>query len=244
MLQIWRYPVKSLQGEQVDAAEVDERGLVGDRRWALFDRGTTNGLTARRVPELLLGAAAWHDDGAVSIRLPDGSETTDDDALSRWLGRDVELRSAGAIERAPVYENPTDAADESRPWTEWRGPRGRFHDSTRAMVSACSDATLTGIGVPLDEVRRFRFNLMLDGADGAEDALVVGAVQVGDVELDVTKRIDRCVMVTRPQPGGIERDLDVLTRINVGRGGHLGIGALVRSPGRIAVGDELVPLDG
>lgn len=240
--QVWRYPVKSLQGERVDGTDVDPRGIVGDRRWALFERGTTNGLTARRVPELLMAAAAWHDDGQVSIRLPDGTETADDDALSAWLRRDVELRSARDLERAPVYENPSDATDESRPWIEWRGPRGRFHDSTRTMLSLCSEANVAAIDVPLDEVRRFRFNLVVDGS--GEDALVGRSVSVGGgVELEVTKRIDRCVMVTRPQPDGIERDLDVLKRINAARSGSLGIGAVVRSPGRIAVGDLLAPLD-
>ncbi|QGG95937.1 MOSC domain-containing protein [Actinomarinicola tropica] len=239
--QIWRYPVKSLQGERLESADVDAKGLVGDRRWALFDRGTTNGLTARRVPELLMACGVWHGDGQVSVRLPDGTETADDDELSRWLGREVELRSAAEIERAPVYENPSDATDEDgAPWVEWRGPRGRFHDSTRTMVSICSEASLASVGVPLGEVRRFRFNLVVDGE--GEDALVGRHLSIGDVELEAMKRIDRCVMVTRPQPDGIGRDLDVLKRINAARDGHLGIGTLVRSPGRVRVGDELVPL--
>lgn len=239
IVQIWRYPVKSLQGERLDAADVDDRGIVGDRRWGLFDRGTTNGLTARRVPELLMACGVWHGDGQVSVRLPDGTETADDEELSRWLGRDVQLRSADEIERAPVYENPTDAEDESRPWEEWRGPRGRFHDSTRTMISVCSEASIAGLSVPLDEVRRFRFNLVVDG-DG-EDELVGRTLSAGDVVLEGTKLIDRCVMVTRPQPDGIERDLSVLTRINAERSGCLGLGTLVRSPGRLALGDELHP---
>lgn len=235
--QIWRYPVKSLQGERLEAADLDDKGIVGDRRWALFDRGTANGLTARRVPELLMASAAWHADGRVSIRLPDGTETVDDEALSAWLGRDVELRSAHSIERAPVYENPTDAEDESRPWEQWRGPRGRFHDSTRTMVSICSEATIGSLGVPVDEVRRFRFNLVVEGE--GEDALVGRTITVGGATLEVMKRIDRCVMVTRPQPHGIERDLGVLKRINAERAGSLGVGAVVRTAGHVAVGDDL-----
>ena len=64
-------------------------------------------------------------------------------------------------------------------------------------------------------------------------------MRVGAVELDVGKEIDRCVIVTRPQPGGIARDLDVLRTIHRERAGNLGIGALVRTPGRVAVGDAL-----
>lgn len=241
IVQIWRYPVKSLQGERLESADVDDRGVVGDRRWGLFDRGTTNGLTARRVPELLMACGVWHDDGQVSVRLPDGTETADDDELSRWLGREVELRSADDIERAPVYENPTDADDESRPWEEWRGPRGRFHDSTRTMISICSEASIASVGVLLDEVRRFRFNLVVDGS--GEEALVGRTLSVGGVELEATKLIDRCVMVTRPQPDGIERDLSVLRRINDDNAGCLGLATLVRSPGHITVGEELLPGD-
>ena len=78
---------------------------------------------------------------------------------------------------------------------------------------------------------------MLDG-DG-EDDLVGRTVHVGDVALDVQKLIDRCVMVTREQPDGIARDLDVLRTINRERAGNLGIGALVVAPGTMSVGDAL-----
>ena len=57
--------------------------------------------------------------------------------------------------------------------------------------------------------------------------------------LDVVKPIDRCVMTTRPQPGGIERDLDVLRTINAERHTHLGVGSLVVTPGHLRVGDEV-----
>jgi uncharacterized protein len=75
--------------------------------------------------------------------------------------------------------------------------------------------------------------------DGDEHDLVDRKFRVGSVELEVVKRIGRCVMTTRPQPGGIERDLDVLRTINRDRAGFLGVGALVITAGTIAVGDEL-----
>jgi len=241
--QIWRYPVKSLQGERLDESAVDAHGLVGDRRWALFDVESGHGLTARRVPELLLASARLQPDGSVAIRLPDGTETTDDTALSAWLGRDVALRSTADTQVAPRYESPIDGVDEAASeWVAWDGPLDVFHDSTRTQVSLCSEATLSEYA-PVSELRRFRFNVVLDGAAGEEDALVDGQAVLGAVGLDVTKQIDRCVMVTRPQPGGIERDTSVLKRINRERASLLGIGALVRSPGTIAVGDELRPAD-
>jgi hypothetical protein len=46
-------------------------------------------------------------------------------------------------------------------------------------------------------------------------------------------------MVTRPQPGGLDRDLGVLRTINADRQGCAAVGASVRTPGRVRVGDEL-----
>ena len=82
--ELWRYPVKSLQGEPLELAAVTTAGLQGDRRFALFDVETGFGLTGRRVPELLFASARLSDDGGVDITLPDGS-VLQDDALSAWL---------------------------------------------------------------------------------------------------------------------------------------------------------------
>lgn len=51
------YPVKSLHGEQVDAADVGPEGIEGDRRFVLCDVESGLGLTGRRVPELLFASA-------------------------------------------------------------------------------------------------------------------------------------------------------------------------------------------
>ena len=76
-------------------------------------------------------------------------------------------------------------------------------DSPRTRVSLVSTATV-GSWDP----RRFRSNVLLEGE--GEDALVGSSVELGEVTMDVVKQIGRCVMVTRAQQGGIERDLDVL----------------------------------
>ncbi|MEO7398032.1 MAG: sulfurase, partial [Ilumatobacteraceae bacterium] len=65
---------------------------------------------------------------------------------------------------------------------------------------------------------------------------------LGDAVLDVGMRIKRCVMTTRQQPGGVERDLDVLRTINRERDGFLAVGALVVQPGVVHVGDRLTPI--
>src|SRR4029453_13471295 len=94
VLELWRYPVKSLQGERLDSAMVTGDGLEGDRRFAIFDVETGVGVPARPAPELLCRSARVRGDGGVDITLPDGSQAPDDDALSDWLGRRVELRTA------------------------------------------------------------------------------------------------------------------------------------------------------
>jgi uncharacterized protein YcbX len=233
--ELWRFPVKSLQGEQLDVATVGTTGIEGDRAYALFDVVTGLGLTARRIPELLDASARRVDVGAPpEIALPDGSIARDDAALSDWLGRRVTLRAAAdVVDRR--YENPLDAEREAD-WIVFEGAPGPFHDSARTRVSLVSNGTLG----PWDR-RRLRANVVLDGE--GEDGFVGTTITVGDVALDVVKRIGRCVMITRPQPGAIERDLDVLKRVNHDHDACLGIGALVSRPGTIGVGDLLTPSD-
>ena len=235
VVELWRYPVKSLQGERLIEAQVGVLGIVGDRRWALFDRDTGLGLTARRVPDLLFGAARMRPDGAVEIVLPDGTVTADESVLSDWLGRRVELREATSDGGAPTYETP---ADEEVPdpteWLQWEGAPGPFHDSPRIRLSLVSTGTLgTWDG------RRFRANVVLDGA--GEEQLQGREASLGGVWLRLGVPIARCVMTTRPQPGGIGRDTSVLKTIHRERDGLLAVRAAVLHPGAVRVGDELVP---
>lgn len=234
--EIWRYPVKSMGGETLLEGEVTELGIVGDRGWSVYDVETTTTLTARRTPELLFASARLADDDLV-ITLPDGSEIGEDDhaVLSRWLQRDVELRSAGEhnLEAGGTYEIPLDAEHDAN-WVSWTGPGGAFHDSDRTRVSLVSESTMREW-----DRRRFRANVILDGE--GEDRFIGGMLRVGGAVLDVTKAIDRCVIVTRPQPG-LHRDLDVLRTINAERNAVLAIACLVVVPGRIALGDDVVPV--
>jgi len=233
VMELWRYPVKSLQGEQLESAAVECDGLAGDRRFAIYDLQTGLGLTARRHPELLFGSARLRDDGGVEITLPDGSLARDDDALSAWLGRRVALRAPDA-DGARRYENPVvDFEHETeRDWELFEGAPGAFHDSPGARVSLVSTATIGAW-----DRRRFRSNVLLDGE--GEDSLVGSRIALGDVVIEVGMRIERCVMTVRPQPGGIERDLQVLRTIARERDACLAVGGLVSQPGRVSIGDAL-----
>jgi uncharacterized protein YcbX len=231
--ELWRYPVKSLQGERVAVAPLTARGLAGDRGWALFDLETGLGLTARRRPDLLHASARLRDDGQVDITLPDGSVATTDDALSEWLGRPVALRAAAATSGPRRYENPEDLeteADDS--WEVFEGSAQAFHDSS--ALTLLSTATVEG-----RPMRRFRPNVVLD--HGGEDALVGSTVRIGDAVVALTEQVSRCVMVTRSQPGAIDVDRDVLRWIHRERGGVLAVGGTVLRPGLARVGDPVAP---
>jgi len=243
VLELWRYPVKSLQGEQLSEAAIGPEGIAGDRQWALFDLDTGFGLTARRVPDLLFAAGRLRPGGGVEVVLPDGTVTQDDAEISAWLGRRVTLRAAGSASGRPRYESPDDDLAEGEAsdgrsrtarWHDWQGAPGAFHDNADGRVSLVTTGTLGDW-----DRRRFRSNILLDGA--GEGGLAGSQVRIGEAVLDINDPIPRCVMVTRPQPGGIERDTSVLKTIHRERGGNLAIAALVHRPGRVRTGDLLEP---
>ena len=228
--EVWRYPVKSAQGEPVRRAVVTCLGLEWDRQLAVVDMATGRALTGRREPKLLMLSAAVHDE-RVQMHVPDGQALTSDDDLSTWLGRRVCL-ARPPVDRQPEYDFPVNPEDESGQWDVWSGPTGVWHDSTRTQVSILSTTSLRDW-----PVRRFRPNVLVDGS--GENHLVGRRIAIGSVVLDVKKRIDRCVIVTRAQPGGLDRDLGVLRTVIGECEGFLGVGAIVAGPGEMERGDEL-----
>lgn len=225
--QIWRFPVKSVGGEQLTESAVDERGIEFDRAWGIYDPATGLVLTARREPSLLF-LSATVSDGRYRLTTEDGDDVSSDGDLSEWIGRPVEVRPAAG--GPATFENPMNVDDETD-WIQWQSAGLSFHDG-RSTISFVSIGALREW-----DARRFRINLVLDG-DGDDE--LDGGVSIGSAKLTVRKPIDRCVMVARAQPG-IERDLGVLKTIVRERDNKLGVGATVSSSGRISVGDEIVP---
>jgi uncharacterized protein len=228
--EIWRYPVKSVGGERLTSAEISPDGIEGDHAWGVLDPATGLVLTARREPALLFLSAVHRPGDRPSITADDGTGLADDDALSRWIGRPVELRSTA--DGPATFENPmtVDDAGDERDWFQWQSAGRTFHDGS-STVSFVSRATLGGW-----DARRFRANLVLDDGGGEDD--LTGEVRVGSAVLTVRKPIERCVMVTRAQPG-LPRDLSVLKRVVAERSNRLAVGATVATPGRITEGDTL-----
>src|SRR5688572_18961117 len=107
---LWRYPVKSMQGEELTTTEMTERGLLGDRAYALIDSVDGKAATAKQPKKwpTLFGFRATFIEpprpGAsvapVRITLPDGTTATSQQAdlneiLSKALSRTVTLNAAG-----------------------------------------------------------------------------------------------------------------------------------------------------
>jgi len=117
VVSLWRYPVKSMLGEELNAADVTDRGLRGDRAYALVDRSTGKVASAKnpgKWSRFFECRAAFLEPPRsnetlppIRITLPDGttagSEQSDiDQTLTRVLGREVTLMKTAP--RAPRFE--------------------------------------------------------------------------------------------------------------------------------------------
>jgi uncharacterized protein YcbX len=139
---LWRFPVKSMLGEELDAVEVSEGGILGDRAYALVDKETDKVVSAKHPklwPDLLKCRAAFVEpprpgDGVPPVRidLADGSSVSSDspdvDAdLSQFFGREVELSRA-----AP----PDYTIDQYHPDQENLDPQGHRDEVTQEKLGA------------------------------------------------------------------------------------------------------------
>jgi len=249
VVELWRHPVKSMQGESLDEAVVEDSGLFGDRRWGIVDSETGKVLTARRVPPLLLASSRLSDAG-VEILLPDGEllaapSAHADDALSKWIGRPVSLVPAESF-GAGVGEFFADATDDNSAVLSWTMPADRFVDAlpllvlTTASLRQGRDLHPGGAW----ETRRFRPNIVIDvDGDGfVEDAWCGRTVSIGTSVVQPVVPCERCTMVTRPQPG-LDRDLDVFKTLARHHNSTFGVWTAVLTPGIVHVGDEVTIAD-
>jgi uncharacterized protein YcbX len=184
---------------------------------------------------------------SVRISLPTGETLnglgpSTDRGLTSWLGRSVRLVEA-TNEEVPTFERQADDLDDASASGTWQGCPGAFVDSRPLHV--LTTATLRAMALQRPDldwnVTRFRPNLLVDvvGDERIEDAWVGRHCSVGDVRLEIIKRCERCVMVTRPQPGGLDRQLGVLTHLTQVAKSNLGVLARVTRPGTVALGSDL-----
>lgn len=242
---LWRHPVKSMQGERLDAARLAEQGVPSDRRWAVLDP-TGRALAAKVEPRLLEAAARLDGDDLVVI-LPSGvevrgSDPDADDLLSAWLDRPVRLAEADG-DTVSRYQVHVDAADDASDVVEIAGPVGRFADS-RHPVHLLTTASLRAAARLHPEgdwdARRFRPNLLVDtdGEGFVEDGWVGSRLRIGTALLEVRKPTIRCSIPGRAQPG-LVRDVEIVRTLGRAHGLTLGVYCGVLEPGEVALGDEV-----
>ncbi len=265
---LWRYPVKSMMGEELNAAEVTERGLVGDRQFAVVDASTgkvAGAKNPRKWGNFFDFRAAYVEPPkrgsrlpAVRLTLPDGTLVTSEhpdlaQVLSKALGREVAFaearhngESSGA--QAEEYWPDMEGLDHRDTVTEWELPAGTFFDL--AVVHLLTTATIERLRALYPEgrfeVRRFRPNIVVstgpDAQGFVENDWIGHTVAIGEeVRLRITGPCPRCVMTTLPQ-GDLPKDAGILRTAAQHNNANVGVYADVIAGGTTRRGD-LVTLE-
>ena len=227
--QLWRYPVKSMLGEECASLEVQTRGVTGDRLFAIRDTNGKfgSGKSTRRFRQIngLFGFQAVYAGAVPVIRFPDGRTMRGDHpdmhtALSHTLGQPVTLTREASISHLDA---------------------GPVHLLTTAAL-AWLQAVLPDVDA---DARRFRPNLVIDvpGATQVERGWLGKVLSVGDaVRLRVSAATERCGMVAFAQ-GELPYDARILRCITQEAARHFGVYADVLVPGRITRGDNVTVVD-
>jgi uncharacterized protein len=266
VVSVWRYPVKSMLGEELNSSYVTERGLVGDRSYALVDQETGKVASAknpRKWGKLFDFRAAFIDTPQVvesiprvRITFPDGthiySDQSDDidNALSFVLGREVRLMRAN-LEK-PSYEEywpDIEGLAQREKVTDEAMPPQTFFDI--AVIHIFTTSTINRLrGLYPEgrfEVRRFRPNIVVESAssgqkknDFIENLWVGKKLMIGeDIVLRVIGPCTRCVMITLPQ-GDLPNDLGILRTVAQYNQVTAGVYASVHRGGTIRRGDQVL----
>ena len=234
-----------MRGEALDAAELGAHGVAGDRRYGVQAEESGHVLSAKREGRLL--TARSESGPSVRILLPtgevlDGPGRSTDQALSSWLGQRVRLVESDQKE-IPTFERQADDADDASASATWQGRPGAYVDSSPIHLLTTSGLRAMAVQRPdLDwNVARFRPNFLVETIEDGrvEDGWVGRRCSLGDVQLEIVKPCTRCVMVTRPQPECLGRQLGVLTHLSQVAEGTLGVLARVVRPGAVAVGADV-----
>jgi hypothetical protein len=262
---LWRYPVKSMMGEELNAAEVTDRGLVGDRQFAVVD--ATTGMVAgaknpRKWGNFFDFRAAYVEPPergsklpAVRLTLPDGVVVTNEQpdlaqVLSRALGREVAFAEAqddgeSAGIQAEEYWPDMEGLEHRDTVTEWELPAGTFFDL--ALVHLLTTATIERLRALYPEgrfeVRRFRPNIVVatppDQQGFVENDWIGRTLAIGDeVRLRITGACPRCVMTTLPQ-GDLPKDAGILRTAAQNNQANVGVYAAVVNGGTVRRGDDV-----
>lgn len=223
---LWRYPVKSMAAEPLDAVEVSWHGLAGDRRWAFVrDEVQSSGfpwLTLRQRADMAHYRPSFVDPdapdrSATVVRTPSGARL---DVADPALARELHPGGARAIKQ----------------------DRGVFDTFPLSLITTRTIARLGERAGTTVDVARFRPNLLVEptgDADFPEDAWVGCVLSIGALRMRVDKRDGRCVVITI-DPATTRRDPVILRTVAEERQGCLGVYGSTVTPGRVALGDAVV----
>jgi hypothetical protein len=230
--ELWRWPVKSMGGERVNAMRVDTRGAGGDRTHAVTHehKGERKPLTAREAPRLLAWSASYpfSGDGSLdpanppvaTVHAPDGTAFSWGDPRLRHvlrsdLGREVDLRR----DVAGIQDLPR---------------------SLLITIEASLDALGEELAQPLD-LRRFRPNVHLETGSAAWAELGWEGRELafsGGVRLRLLHPCVRCAIPTR-DPDTQEKWAGLLKHLTVRHQRVFGINARIITGGRVAAGEHV-----
>ena len=259
VVSIWRYPVKSMMGEELNSSNVTQRGLIGDRVYAIIDLETGKVASAKnpgKWGKLFDFRAAFIDSPQnvenippVRITLPDGSPIFSNNGeingtLSKVLGREVSIMNASLT--SPSYEEywpDIEGLAQREIVTDEAMPPQTFFDI--AVIHLLTTSTIDRLRELYPEgrfeVRRFRPNIVVESTseekDFIENSWVNMKLRIGEeVVLKVIGPCTRCVMITLPQ-GDLPKDLGILRTVAKYNQVHAGVYASVHRGGTIRRGD-------
>jgi hypothetical protein len=258
---LWRYPVKAMMGEELNAVDITERGLLGDRVYAIVDPETGKVASAKhpkKWPHMFDCRAAFVEPPrvgdpppAVRVSLPDGPSMRSDEAgfaeaLEAMLGRGGVLQSVPPEQ--PVLEEywpDIEGLAFRDAVTDEAMPRGTFFDIgiVHVLTTATIDRLRELYPAGRFEARRFRPNVVIAPANGevgfVENEWVGRTLAIGDVvRLRVTELCPRCVMTTLPQ-GDLPRDPGILRAAARHNQAKVGVYAEVEQAGQVRRGDAV-----
>jgi uncharacterized protein YcbX len=244
-------------GEELNSTRVTNRGLHGDRAYALIDSSDGKVASAknpRKWPNLFgFRAALSEAPGTVRITLPDGAFVTGDQPnasqiLSNALGRGVKLAAIESVPHqtaAEEYWPDIEGLDHRDTVTDFDLPSSTFFDA--ALVHVLTTATLDRLRALYPagrfEARRFRPNLVVEPENGEpgflENAWIGKDLAIGDaVRLRITGACPRCVMTTLAQ-ADLPKDTGILRTAAQHNRASVGVYATVLQGGEIRRGDSV-----
>jgi len=250
---LWRYPVKSMRGEELGEAYVGYAGVFGDRIYAFHDTAARPGLpylTAREQAAMLLHAPRFrHRERAtkpVNLAAAEslGPGVTPLYPSSDDFAMDVETPSGAvlAIDDPALIEALGDGLGGGHALSLLRSDRA-LTDCRPVSLFSLQTVRQLGeeVGSTLDK-RRFRANIYADFAEAAgfaEDDFIGRRLRIGErAVIAVVERDPRCKIITL-DPDTSTPNPDILRTIARGHDGFAGVYGAVLTEGIVRPGDTI-----